>query len=326
MLGRLDLWQQEHRIAAFPIAVFRKFSDDRAGRLAALIAYYGFFSVFPAMLALVTILGFVLENHPAERTSIAHSALAQFPIIGDSIASSVSHPLTGNVLALVIGLGGAAWAALGAMQAAQDAMNEVWDVRRSEYPGFIAKRVRSLLMMLLLIVLIVTTTTVSQLAAVVVSGVAATGGLAIASVIVSSGAFLIAFRVLTVKQVTWREVAPGAVTAGVFYTALQIAGGAYVTRTLNGAQSTYGTFATVIGLLSWLFLIAQVTLLAAEVNVVATKAMWPRSLFTAPATAADKRSATAQADKETIDATENVDVDFSGDVRGSDDGDRHART
>ena len=53
----------------------------------------------------------------------------------------------------------------------------------------------------------------------------------------------------------------------------------YVTHTLKGAQKTYGTFAGVIGLLSWMYLLAQVTMFAAEVNVVRHRRLWPRSLF-----------------------------------------------
>jgi len=44
---RFDRFQRERAWLAFPIAVMRKFGDDRGGSLAALIAYYGFFSIFP---------------------------------------------------------------------------------------------------------------------------------------------------------------------------------------------------------------------------------------------------------------------------------------
>jgi uncharacterized BrkB/YihY/UPF0761 family membrane protein len=45
-------------------AVVKKFSDDQAGQLAALIAYYGFLSLFPLLLVMVTVLGFVLQGDP----------------------------------------------------------------------------------------------------------------------------------------------------------------------------------------------------------------------------------------------------------------------
>ncbi|MEY2415126.1 MAG: hypothetical protein QOH53_460 [Ilumatobacteraceae bacterium] len=309
-LGRIDLWQQRRPVVAVPVAVYKKFADDRAGRLAALIAYYGFFSLFPAMLAMVTVLGFVLQHHPAERVRIAHSALAQFPIIGDTLSNSVAHPLSGSTLALAIGLAGAVWAGLGAMQALQDAMNEVWDVKTVDYPKLVAKRLRSMAMLVLIAVLLVSSTALAQVAGAFVAGVAATALVVVAAVAFNVVAFLVAFRVLTVAQRSWRMVLPGACAASAGYTLLQLLGGLYVSTTLQGAQNTYGTFAVVIGLLSWIYLIAQLVMFAAELNVVTAKRMWPRSLFTEPATSSDRRSAAAQADKEVIAHSMHVDVAF----------------
>ena len=47
-----------------------------------MIAYYAFFSLFPLLLAFVSILGFVLQGDPAAQQTIVHSALTQFPIVG----------------------------------------------------------------------------------------------------------------------------------------------------------------------------------------------------------------------------------------------------
>ena len=48
----------------------KKFGDDRASSLAALVAYYAFFSLFPLLLAFVSILGFVLEGDPSLRDKV----------------------------------------------------------------------------------------------------------------------------------------------------------------------------------------------------------------------------------------------------------------
>ena len=88
-VGRLDAKQQRTKWLAFPFAVFKKFGDDRAGDLAALIAYFGFFSLFPLLLVLVSVLGLALHNHPALQRSILDSTLAQFPVIGDALRTNV---------------------------------------------------------------------------------------------------------------------------------------------------------------------------------------------------------------------------------------------
>ena len=93
------------------------------------------------------------------------------------------------------------------------------------------------------------------------------------------GLFWLGFFLLTSgDDVTWRSLRGGAIVAAVLYEVLQLLGGLYVGHVLKNASNTYGTFALVIGLLSWIYLTVEVTLLAAEVNVVATKRLWPRDL------------------------------------------------
>jgi inner membrane protein YhjD len=279
LIERADVIQRSKPVLAVPVAVYRKFGDERAGRLAAVIAYYGFFSVFPAMLALVTVLGFVLDNREDLRDDIQQGALGQLPVIGDYIGDAASRPLEGNTVALVLGLVTALWAGMGAMQASQDAVNTVFDVPRDDQPTFVKKRVRSLLMLVVLSALLVGGAALTQLVTVI-------GGISFAARVLlfagtlalNVGVFWMAYQVLIAERQPWRSMLPGAITAGIGYHLLQVVGQLYVNHVLKGAQDTYGTFATVIGLLSWLHLMAQITLLGAVVNVVTSKQLWPRHL------------------------------------------------
>src|SRR5262249_57418813 len=83
------------------------------------------------------------------------------------------------------------------------------------------------------------------------------------SVLVNLGLFLLAFMVLTAEPLRPRDVAVGVITATAFWEALQLIGTWFVSRGLQHASPTYGVFAVVITLLSWLYLGAQLTLLAA---------------------------------------------------------------
>src|SRR5438876_12405868 len=85
LMGRLDALQRRFVITAITVAVFRKFSKDGGGRLAALIAYFGFFSLFPLLLVLVTVSGSLLQGDPRLQAKIATSAVAEFPIVGAQI-------------------------------------------------------------------------------------------------------------------------------------------------------------------------------------------------------------------------------------------------
>lgn len=277
-IERIDAAQRGNRPAAFAVAVWRKWGDDRAGRLGAVVAYYGFFSVFPAMLALITVLGFVLQGRDDLRQDIQDGVIGQLPVIGDYIGTASGSPLTGNTAALLIGLGTALWAGMGAMQAAQDAMNTVWTIPRHEQPSFLHKRIRSLIMLVVIGGLLIGGGALTQFVTQVSVDLLARLLLLVLTLASNVVVFLIAYQVLIAERQTWRSLLPGAVTAGMGYSALQIVGQLYVNHILKGAQDVYGTFATVIGLLSWLHLMAQITLLGAVVNAVAAKHLWPRHL------------------------------------------------
>jgi membrane protein len=95
-----------------------------------------------------------------------------------------------------------------------------------------------------------------------------------------------------------------------FLEILQLGGGIYVKHVVSHASNTYGTFATVIGLLVWLHLIAQLTMYAAEINVVVVRKLWPRSLLGPPDVPADQKTLRALAKVEERHEDEQVDVRF----------------
>jgi YihY family inner membrane protein len=306
LLRRVDEQHQQRAWIAFPYAVMKKFGDDQAGNLAALIAYYGFLSLFPLMLVLVTVLGLFLRNNPDLQDTIRTSALANFPVIGEQISSNV-HSLRGSGLALGIGLALALWAGLGIMKVLQTAMNAVWNVPYRHRPNFWISLLRAFLMLLVLGVV-----TIASAAAGSVGAGSGNWLLGIVGVVMSLALnlilFLLAFRILTTEDVTWGDVFPGAVVAAVAWTVLQAVGGYIVSHQLQGASDTYGTFAIVIGLLAWIYLGAQVTLFAAEVNVVRKRRLWPRAIVQPPLTDADERALEGYAEQEERRPEEDVRV------------------
>lgn len=102
-MGWVDEFQRRHAWVGLPLAVLYKFVDDQGTYLAALITYYGFVSLFPLLLLLVSVLGFVLHGNPGLQQHVLHSALRDFPIVGDQIGQNV-HSLHGNAFALMVGI------------------------------------------------------------------------------------------------------------------------------------------------------------------------------------------------------------------------------
>ena len=315
-LERLDRWQRSHPLTAIPVAVVKKFGDDRAGRHAALIAYYGFFSMFPLLLVLVSILGIALQNDPALRERILGSALAQFPVIGQQIEHNIGA-LTGSFLTLAIGLATALWSGIGVISATQDAMNEVWDVARRDQPSFVRSKLRALLGLIVIGTFLVI--------AALLAAVGADGGSL--GVVLRTAAFLLTialnvavfagiFRILTVAEVSWRDVLPGAVMAGLGWFALLALGSWLVDHQIRNASHVYGLFAVVIGLLGWIYLGAQLLLFSAELNVVLNRHRWPRSLGATPETTQPDRDVLAgEAKEEAARPEERVEVRFGQDRR-----------
>jgi hypothetical protein len=78
---------------------------------------------------------------------------------------------------------------------------------------------------------------------------------------------------------------------------------------LKGSSQTYGGFAAVVGLLAWLLIAAQITLMTAEVNVVLARTLWPRSLV-AERRPADERTLRASVQAERRDRREHISVTF----------------
>lgn len=307
-----DRYQQRHAWLGFPLAVRQKYADDQGGYLAATFSYYGFFSIFPLLLVFTTLLGFVLGAHHHLYQSIVDSTLAQLPVIGRDLRVNALH---GSVLALALGLAGSLWAGMGAFLAAQNAMNQLWGVPHTRRPDFIRARGRALLLLVVLGGGVLATTVLAGLAG---FGAGYGSGWKVGSILLSTGLnfglFWVAFRVLTAKDVSWRELRGGAIGAAILYEFLQTLGGYYVGHVIKGAGNTYGTFALVIGLLSWIYLAAHITLLAAEANVVASKRLWPRSfslVLEQPATDADRRALTQLGEVEERRHDQDIDVQFN---------------
>lgn len=304
---RFDEFQQRRKGLAIAVAVVKKFGNDQGGNLAALVAYYAFFSIFPLLLVMTTILGFVLGGNASAQASVEKSVLSQLPIVGQSIHA---HALGGSVPALVIGLLTSLWAGLGVTSAAQNALDKIWAVPFKDRPSFLSSRLRGLALLVFLGALFLISTTASGLVAGGFGGVGSRIIGYVISLLVNLVLFLAAFRFMTARTVPIRDLRVGATVAAVLWTILQTIGGAYVDHVVKSNSNTYGTFAFVIALLVWLHLGAQLTLYSAEINVVLKRHLWPRSLFGPPAAPADQKTLAAIAKVEERSEEQQVDVEF----------------
>lgn len=310
---RVDDFQQRHRPIAFLYGVVKKFGDDRAGSLAALLVYYAVLSLFPLLLVLVTILGLVAGSDPTIERDILNSALKQFPVIGEQLRTNVHALERGSGLGLAVGLLWLVWSSVGISQAGQHAMAEVWNIRGVRRPGYWPRLARSALFIVLLALFLVVSTGLAWVASYPIHGLGEAWrvGSGLVSALVNMATYLVAFRVLTPSDVALRQLAPGAVAGGLAWTVLQAVGGYLVGHYVRDATPVYGFFAIVLGLIFWIYIGAQMTLYSAELNVVLARHWWPRGLVQPPLTRADKAYLVALAKEEERFKEQTVEVRFA---------------
>jgi YihY family inner membrane protein len=314
LTSHLDGFQRRHPGAGFPIAVVYKYFDDSGGYLAALITYYGFLSLFPLLLLGSTILGLVLSGDPHAQQAVLHSALRQFPVIG----SQLHEPgrLGGGLTGVLVGSLGALYGGMGVAMAAQNAMNIAWTVPKNNRPNPLKGRVRALLLLATVGLAVLGTTVLSAL-----GGGAGPFGVGlriaalVASVLLNAVAFVLAFRIATARELTVRQVAPGALAAAVVWQLLQSFGATYVNHVVKSASATNGVFALVLGLISFIYLAAVAVVLCVEINVVRVDRLWPRALLTpmtddVDLTSGDERAYTDQAKAQRSKGFQDIDVQY----------------
>jgi membrane protein len=292
LVRTLDRVQQRHAWLGFPVAVWKKFGDDQAGNLAALVAYFAFVAIFPLLLVLVSVLGIVLKSDPGIRANVENSALAHYPVIGPELKQNLGAlPQSGAMLA--VGLVGLFLGARGVANAFQNALNTAWEVPFARRPRFPWSWLRSISLILVVGLGEIGTTILSGIAGGtghLLSGAGALIGAVAVSLVLNFALFWVAFRLSTASVVGWRDLRLGAAIAAIVWQVLQTTGGYIVAHQLHRASTLYGTFGIVLGLIAWLYLQAEFTMYAVEANVVQVRRLWPRSLAGPPYTEQDRRA------------------------------------
>lgn len=311
LLARIDRWQQHHPSVAVPWAVQKKYGDDDAGLLVVALGWYGFTAIYPLLLAVTTVLGFVGVGTLG---SGVVTTLHRFPVIGAQFSlAKGADTLHGSSVGLAIGLVGLVYGAQGVTQTAQAAMNRVWNVPEVDRPGFLPRLGRSVAALGGIGVAFFSNAFAGGLATTGGTGVGARVAIVFAQLVVDVGLYLAVFRLLLAPKarVGTRRLVPGAVVGGVSFTVLITVGAGLVTHELRNESATYGAFASVIGVVAFLLLLAKLSVYAAELNPVLARGLYPRALPAGQALDADRRVAAERAGESRRRADERVGVTFA---------------
>ena len=315
---RLDSFQRRHGPLGFVLAVVYKAFDDRAPYLAALVTYYAFVSLFPLLLLFVSVMGFVLQSDPPLRQHIVNSAVGDLPGIGTVLRQNIQG-FKGSTTGILLGVLGLIYGGLGAMQASQYAFNHIYAVPRNEQPNPIRSRKRSLGLLVLLGSTILISTGIN----VMISNGGLSSGFGIglqvlgyaASFLLNIALFSAAYRVLTAIDLGWRDVVAGGVITGGMWELLQAFGSRYVVHEVQHGSALYGVFGVVLATIAWIYLVALVVMISAEINVVWHRRLWPRSVLSPftdhmDPTPADLAAYRSYAQAPRFKGWQRIDVDF----------------
>ena len=283
----IDDWQRASRAVGLTYAVIQKFGDDDANEFVVALGWYGFVAIYPLLLVVITIFGFI------GAASLGHqivSSLHEFPVIGSQFnPENSSESLQGSGIGLAIGLIGLIYGAQGVTQTVQQAMAGVWNVPKVDRPGFAPRLARSLIALAIIGAAFVLNAAAGTFVTNTGVGIAIRVCAVVGMLLLNAMLYVAVFRVATPGRVATLDLLPGAVLASLGFTLLITVGSGLVQHQLRHSSATYGQFGLVIGLVGFLFLLAKISLYAAELNPVVSRHLWPRAMLGSDPTEADRQ-------------------------------------
>ena len=308
---RVDALQRRRPVIGFPYAVLKRYYEDHGPWVGSLISYYGFFSLYPAVVVFVTASTWLLKDRPETLQRILEALWSKLPFadVGSTqaeIDKRISE-FSANRWVLVVSLLITLWGGLGVVRVLQDGVNIIWGVARFRRPGIVRKVLRAVVILALLGLDLIGTAIVAGVSVVADLPLGGAVLIAIASMALSVGIAIAVYHLAIAITVPTRHLLPGAfiIAAGTYLVTL--IGGIYVKNVVARMSGLYGPFASTIGLLAYVSVIVQIFVIGTEVNVVSAKRLWPRSI-TADLHEPDQRAISLTMSREALASPEAFDL------------------
>ncbi|HEX3089117.1 MAG TPA: YihY/virulence factor BrkB family protein [Ilumatobacteraceae bacterium] len=281
---RVDALQRRRPVVGFPYAVLKRYYEDHGPWVGSLISYYGFFSLYPAVVVFVTAATWLLKDRPETLQRILEALWSKLPFAESGstqveIEKRISE-FSANRWVLVVSLLVTLWGGLGVVRVLQDGVNTIWGVARFRRPGIVRKVVRAVAIIGLLGLDLIGTAIVAGISVATDLPLGGVVLVALASMALSVGIAIAIYHLAIAITVPTRDLLPGALIIAIGSYFVTLVGGLYVKNVVARMSGLYGPFASTIGLLAYVSVIVQVFVIGTEVNVVSSKRLWPRSLTT----------------------------------------------
>ncbi|HEY7873604.1 MAG TPA: YihY/virulence factor BrkB family protein [Actinomycetota bacterium] len=270
----LERARARYGVVDIVVRTFKRFSEDEGGPRSAALTYYIFFSIFPLLLFAVSGLGYVAFLSEPVKKDLIDAGVEAFPMLRDVLSPNGLDQIVQNRGTLAgLGFVLALYAGTGVVLAMEHALNRIHHVE--DEGNFFQKRLWSLKWLGMLGLAAAATVVAGTLANVVVDVMDGGAAAAIVAVLLLGVGFLLnllvfmsAFRFLTRKEQSWRDVFPGALVGAIAFEILKYFGAAYIERGSQAREATFGAFATTAAFLVASYLLSQIILLSAELNAV----------------------------------------------------------
>jgi len=272
LVGDLDDWSMRHRVTRVSRRAVSGFLAHGALQYAGSMAYFGVLSIFQLLILGIVVGSFVLGEGEA-RAFVIEQVRSGTPLDTETIAGVIDAAIESRGSMTIIGFGFLLWSGLGIFSALSTGISRVFD--NAPPRPFLKDKLLGLLLMAITGVLAISSLVIGivtgalQQAAGSVLGNVPGGATAIwligllVPILLIFLAFLVIYRVVPNRPVTWREVVPGAVVAALLWTVLRFGFTWYATSVAD-YESAFGPISTGITLLVFLYFASVIVLLGAE--------------------------------------------------------------
>jgi YihY family inner membrane protein len=272
---------------AFLLTLRKRMAENGANYLAGTIAFFGFLSLFPLLLLVLSLIGYLIARNPPVEARWMQAVGGAVPGLGSVLGKNLAAIMRARHAIGVAGLAGLWWSGMGVVGAARFALGRSLPVKPAAGGPVRAKLADTLIL--------ATLGAVALSSAVLGAFAVASSHAAAPALRVAAGAavaaldfalFFLSYVLLTrADRSSWRRLWPGALTGAAGWAGLRLAGSWYAARVVTHAAQVYGAFAAALGVMTILFMGARLFVYGAELNGLlidrrrARRAAAPLSLF-----------------------------------------------
>ncbi len=249
-MAKLDEACARHPWLAVAVKVQRRFGAERGANLAAAISMRGFLALFPVLVLMIAVVGFVGGNPQTVANDIV-DALGLSGSAAHTITDAVKAAQRTKVASSVVGVIGLLWTGTGLAASLTAAWNQTWRIPGGGFRG------RALGFVWLLGGLVLFALALFMLALVGGNGALPELGI-IGGLVIDALLFLWTAFVLPTRRIPLLIMLPAALFGAVCVEILKVAGALVIPSIVSRSSALYGTIGTVFALLVWFLVLGRV--------------------------------------------------------------------